>query len=345
MTITDPTTYLPMLGNFSVLFVNETVWNGFSTTTSAINFSTSSAYFNQTANLTFIPNPAWVSAYHSMVVTVKNFADSATRTGWYSFEAKPFTASFATVRYNFGTYENVTATVNLTDPITFSSAQGNLTTLFENSWPTRTTYNFTIGSCFSWNASGGCYINGNDTVHVIIPSSGWEERYYYIYPELTTVLSSTRFTPSTALSFNIVAPLQAYTNTGLMALSSSNSSVSNGSFYYQSSFNATDNVTLFLYGIRNVSDANFNVTVNSVEYSPGSNSCWSESCRSYSILPTWSRVWTNTSGSLIAPFSSAYLRLQIPSGGWPAGSVYLRVNVSTATLNASIKGANFYVSG
>ncbi len=361
-TITDPTSYsyysysTPLPGNYSVASVSWTQWGYSGSTTTALNFSAPSS-FNQTANITVMPpNGAWNASYYSLTITIRSNDDNSTKSGWYGFEAKPFTVSISNPRWNYARGENVTVNFTISDPQTGAAASANLTTVYEYSWPSRTTYNFSTATCNSATATGGCFINGSANVTIPAPSGQWQEKYYYLQADLTEQANNASIVQAYGINFNIVPPLQAYytlglTTFGTMPGNSSNSTLS-ATFNYQWSFTTTQNVTAYLYNIRNSSESQVNVTLQSVEYAPSDYSCWQESCRNYQAA-NWSTITFNQDGSASISTGptqlngSGYVHLNPPSAGWPQYSTnYLRFNVTEATLgNQSIKGTSFYVYG
>ncbi len=358
VSITDPTSSsysTPLYGNYSIVSVTWSQWSGFGNTLVPLNF-TAPAWFNQTANITIQPPSAsWNASYYSLTMTVRSNGDNSTRSGWYGFEAKPFTVSISNPRWNYASSENVTVNVTLTDPATSLPAAGNITTVFEYSWPSRTTYNFTVGACDSATATGGCSINASSNVTITAPAGAWQEKYYYLYAEITEPDNNASIVQAYGINFNVIPPVQAYytpgaTTFGTMPGNSSNSTLS-AVFSYKWSFNSTENVTMYLYSIRNSSESAANVTVNSVEYAPYDYSCWQESCRNY-VQANWSALTFNQDGSASLSSGpaqlngSGYIHINPPSGGWQQYSNYLRFNVTEATIgNTSIKGTSFYVYG
>lgn len=326
-------------GNFTVVSVEDNSWTGgfYSKTNLNFSYTNTSGLFTNTSTLTiYPPGGKWSSGYRSGTIIVKDNDTNSTRSTWFSFRATLFIDSVTRKSaQNMGPTDNVTVNITLTTT-GGAAATGNLSSVFYWGWPDKTAYRFIVGECDSA-VNGSCFINGSANVTVVAPSGGWSEGYNYVYFEYTESDDSTSKVESSSNAyFYVRQPLTGY-------MYSVND---NGGWMYD--FGATDNVTMYLYSLQNLSGSSVTVNVTNVQIAKTSDNCWSESCRSYENT-TW-EVVILSGGSFVnndstGINSSGYVRINATNGTWDLSSYNVRIFVTdNATGQAGIlKDASFRV--
>src|SRR3989338_1549626 len=201
-------------GNYSIVSVYEDIWSGGSNSkTTYSNYTTTN--FSNTTNISICPpsndwgDGSWGGNHYLNLIVTNNSQENVT--GWLSFRAVPFTAS-----WQGATASSLSATartqVTLTVPSGGGSAVGNLTKLYQWGWSNNqkikeeyifSVGNSTVGLCYSNVSSGGCKVNGTQNVTIYTTSSGWKTGYNYINAEWTKHDSTTRVEDWSSIYFTI----------------------------------------------------------------------------------------------------------------------------------------------
>ncbi len=319
-----------LVGNYSILKVNENIWSGMSgSVTEYTNFTTGN--FNSTKEILFCPNAnGWSGGnwggYHYLNVVVKDNAQNDTQTGWLSFRTVPFQITWGSIIG--GTSKLTNATINVSVSLRKASGaniSGNLTKIYQwrydNFRSTKEEYTFSVGSCSSA-VSGQCTINGTQTVIISAPSVGWKVGYNYLQAEWTKQNDpTTRIDDWSGIYFEGKEAYNGYF---------SNSDV-NG--WWKHDFRDSENITIKLY----TKDSNYNpvnITITNVEYAYSGSNCWNDACRTYTSA-TFSPTTTSS--------GEAVIHIKVPSTGWTKGEYYIRASVSGASGSAIITQGNVRV--
>ncbi|MBI5697627.1 MAG: hypothetical protein HZC29_03865, partial [Thaumarchaeota archaeon] len=104
----------------------------------------------------------------------------------------------------------------------------------------------------------------------------------------------------------------------------------NGNWKYYFALN--ENLSSRLY-VKDSSNNDATVTVNNVQYSTPSTSCWDEYCRTYNTA-TYSIV--NSSNNQIT--GSGIISIAKPSSNWSRGYIYIKATVNGSGGTATIPG-------
>ncbi len=325
--------------NYTVVSVKETSWNNGAYRITNLNYSytNASGVFRNNTLLAINPsNGKWTPGYKSGIILVKDNATNSTQETWFSFRATSFTDTVTRLSsQNVGSADNVTVNITLTTPAGAKGA-GNLSSAFYWGYPSKIRYRFVIGSCDSA-TSTRCFINGSANVTVLPPSGGWREGYNYLYFEYVEPDDSSALTESyNSVYFYVRQPISGY----MYAVGS------NG--YSQYDFGQTENVTMYISSMQNLSGNNVAANVTNVQIAKTNSGCWSESCRSYQNA-TWQVVLNNSGGFTNAPGTgingSGYIRINASGGTWETDDYAVKVFVTqTGTSNTGvIKDATFRV--
>ncbi len=309
-------------------------WNG---TAVSFNFSAPNA------------TNAWGTSEYgwtSLELTVRDNSDNSTQTYWAGFQTVPFyVTQTLTSQQTLLASQNVSLNITLRPQENSGNTAGNLSSI--RFWDTDTsTYrqaNFTVeGGCTHLTAP--CLLNStailpNGTsyavaraVNVTPPSGAWGEGTTYFEPRYTDWQDASSTLQPGSVYIYVSSPITAY----YMTQNSYNWSS-------QWSYSQTENVTLYLYHIRDNVGSAIPVTINSVQYYSGNE--WRESYRTYLNVTSWSLL-----GSLnnrISAGSSGRLHIPAPSGGWSTGTNYVKVslqNTDSPAVTGAIKGIYVYVS-
>jgi hypothetical protein len=291
--------------------------------------------FNGTATVRIKPNTRWTSGWNSLRIRVKDVSDNSTKDGWLSFRAVPFTVTpTRTSPYNIGLFSNVTVNFTLQKPVTNELTAGNLTSVYYWGWPSKTYYDFIVDGCDS-RTSDSCLINssgGTTSVTIIPPENGWEEGYHYMYFTFTEHNdSSSRVEDWSSVYFYARPAISGYMYTV------------NSQGGYQWGNAPEENVTLYLYSVRDINDNAVTVNITNVQYAESSSGCWTDSCRTY-VDAVWNVV--NLNGSIISGnqiSGSGYIRLYPPNGLWEYGDYYVKIFLTNGTESVVIKNGYFKI--
>ena len=324
-----------LVSNYSIVEISETSWNGMSQTrTMYTNYTVSNLTNTAVGNITFCPNSGgWGSGswggYHSLNVLIRDNIQNDTQTGWLSFRSVPFRTQWGSIVGGSSkqTNANVQIPVNVTSYNTGQNTSGNLSSVYQwrydNYRSTREDYVFSVGSCYS-NVSGQCTVNGNQTVTVYAPSTGWKVGYNYLY----TMWNKQNDASSSIEDWSGIYfdGREAYNGYFL-------SSDTNGNYKYDFSLN--ENLTVKIY----VRDSNYdaiNINITSVSYAVQTGSCTSDWCRTYNTA-TWSLV----GGGVQTSNGNAIIRVHAPAGGWTTkGNYYIKATISGSSGSATILDSN-----
>ena len=314
--------------NFTITKILEDTWiGGVRQQTLYTNYTNTS--FNGTAAIAICPNNNnWGSGswggYHYLTLYVKDVSNNDTETGWMSFRAVPFRATWGSIGSNQRTTSNITASIGLTKASSGASTTGNLSRLYQwrydNYRSTLEEYEFSVGNCDTRNGAASCNITGNKTVTIYAPSGGWKVGYNYIESEWKDSSGGIVNTYS-SLYFNALEPYSG----------SYNNVDQNGN--YKSYFNLDENATIRL----TVTDISYNsasVNVTRVEYAYSGSSCWDDYCRTYSTASYG--IVNNTAGSLTIN-GTGILNIGKPLSGWNRGKYVIKATVSGPNGTATIK--------
>ncbi len=323
-----------LISNYSITSIVEETWGpSGSTRTQITGFSPTS--FNGTSTvLTINPNGgSWTPGWRSLKLTVNDTNTSSTQETWVSFKATAFSISLNRLSgWDIGLGSNVTVNITLREPGTSTDAAGNLTSVFAWDWPSRSTYDFVVGNCNSMTSpTRGCTINGTGTVTILAPSGGWEEKYHYLNFEYAPANgTAVKIEDWQSISFYARPSITAYMNV-----------VDDNLAYRYDGFGKNENVTLWLQSIRDLNGNPLTATILNAQYSMSSSSCWDDSCRTYQNA-SWAVV--NSAGAIVGnDTTGGYVRMYPPSGGWPMGDYYARIQLRSVSEIAMIKNAWFKV--
>ena len=334
-------------GNYSVSGIYENIWTGNSPTTTyysnySINGSSNTSTFNSTTVVSVCPDSgSWGSGswggYHYLNVIVKDNYYNDTQIGWLSFRTVPFQASWGSVNNgnSIKTNANTNTTVSLTKSSNSAAANGILTKLYQwrydNYQSIREEYTFSIGNstteiCYS-NVSGTCRINGTQRITVYAPSSGWRIGWNYIQAEWTET-NRNIVQDYQGISFNALEDYSGWFDNWWYD--------SNNNYQWKYYLAPNENILIKL-NVKDSDNQNANVNITNVYYADPSDTCQSESCRSYTAAS-----WTNSSGGTWTSNGVAILNISVPSANWSMGYYYIKATVSGGGV-ASIIGGNVRV--
>ncbi|MFH0860014.1 MAG: lamin tail domain-containing protein [Candidatus Altiarchaeota archaeon] len=178
LSILDPLDWYTQLpGTYVIDSITDMDWGPMGGVGTAITNYTP-AYFTQNgsgASLTITPNNgAWSSGYHNLVVRVRDNATNSSGETWLYFNIVPFTVSATQDRWTYGSSENVTVSVNVSDPLTGNPVTANLSRVYETDW----------SNCWTWPCPTTEYnytpqlINGTANVSIIAPAEGWSSQWH-----------------------------------------------------------------------------------------------------------------------------------------------------------------------
>jgi hypothetical protein len=314
-------------GNYTVTEIFEDVWSpsGRTRTTYTDYYPNSSDSFNGTTILNITPTTTWGTAnngYHYLTAVVQDNGDNSTQRGWISFRSVPFDVSVGT----FTNRDSVTSTDNATTPFTVTKSvsgantTANVSRVFEETWPTQTEYNFSVGTCTSAVNTTACQVNGTDNVTFIPPSSGWAAGWHYVFVEFTNEDGSKRITTSPSVWFKSVQAYNGYF---------SNYDES-GVYKYYHTFD--ENVSISI----RVQDSAYvpqQVNITKVEMSEDGDSCWSEYCKTY-VNHTYV-VLNGSGGNEIK--GNGTIKIVKPAANWTRGQHSIKATVEGPDGSAVIK--------
>ncbi|MBI4360372.1 hypothetical protein HY572_01215 [Candidatus Micrarchaeota archaeon] len=356
--ITDPGNGANMntsTSNYTITQIREVRWtNAGQTTRNAVIYGNQS-WNGSLANFTFQPPAAtgkWQPSdwgWANVEVVVRDESDNSTRTQWMGFQVLSFDPQITrTSNQNIAANANVTLSVLMRQPNGSGHAAGNLTQIryYDYSTYQSKIASFVVnGSCASWNSTGGCMLNSTyqypngtqiaQTLPVtVVPQSGsWPEGYNYLEFDFTdTSDASVLVRPSNNVYFNVVPPVRAsyyFVNTSTMQS--------------QYQFARTDAMGVNMYSFTDINGNALQVNVTNVEYYAGSE--WREALRQYTSVPSFTVV--GNLSKQIGSGSSGVISIPAPSGGWPSGSVQLRVSLvktGNTTVSGVIKGMSVWVT-
>lgn len=323
-------------GNYSIKKISETQWTGTGT-----NYITYTAYnpknFTGQAQLNISPagsaNNKWSlsnGGYHYLTITVEDSSTGDTQDAWLSFRAMPMQISLGTPysQNSITSSQNVTVPVTITSSRNNSATSGNVSRIFEWSWPNVITYPFTVGGCYS-GTSGSCKITGTQNVTIHVPSGGWSEGWHY--PEF-------EFTPVDDKSSKILVGSVWFRVTQAYSASFSNFD-ENYVWKYYIGFDENASVKL------QVTDANWAgqvVNITKVEYAESGANCWSDYCRTY-VNANWAIVNTSAAKPNETSAQGSVIRIIKPIAGWQRGEHVVRVNIAGPSGTATLKSGYFWV--
>ncbi|MBI4438590.1 hypothetical protein HY640_01520 [Candidatus Woesearchaeota archaeon] len=345
-------------GNYSIAGIVETLWSGsgYSKITYANYTPGPSQAFNGSTVLNISPNSgAWSLAnggYRSLAVTVMNNGTGKSQTTWLSFRVVSVAVSIGAVPNRYG----ILRTQNVTLPVTVARASsgagtiGNLSRVYEMSWPHQTAYNFSIGSCSSA-VTGTCSVNSTQpggvngsveqNVTLIAPADGWPEGYHSLNIEFTSASDSSQRIEAGTAWFSVPNPYSAYWY----------SEDANASWQYY--FGTSDNITFRIHVLNSTQGClNAHVNVSRVEFSPSSNSCWSDYCRkfyeySFTVInQTVSWIPANSitvGGNELNCSEKRAIRVFNNGSAWSRGQYYIRVTVNGSQGTSVLKTGYFSV--
>ncbi len=324
-------------GNYSIKKITEYVWNGMSSSYVTYTNFTPRNFTGQTS-LNISPmgatsNNKWSlsnSGYHSLTATVENSDTGETQDAWLSFRAMPFLITIGTPydQNSISSSGNVTVPVTVTSSVNNSAVSGNISTISEWTWPTQTTYNFTVGTCSSV-TSGSCKITGTQNVTIHVPATGWSDGWHY--PEMS-------FTPPDDKTSTISAGSAWFRVTQSYTGSFSNYDENNIWNYYVG-FDANASVRVQAMDSNYVNRA---VNITKVEYAESGSSCWSDYCRTY-VNANWEIVNANTAKPNETNAQGSVVRIITPSGNWQRGEHVVRINVAGPLGTSILKSGYFWV--
>lgn len=341
LTINEPDWYNNALinGNYTITKVQETSWTNGVYRITNLNYSitNNASTFRNATTLTINPSGGkWKPGYRGGTIIVKDNLTNDTQTAWFWFRVTSFIDSTNRVsNYNSGLNTNVTVNITLTTPAG-APTTGNLSSAFYWSWPSNIRYRFVIGSCDS-STSATCFINKSAIVTIVPPSGGWNEGYNYIYFQYVESNDAT----SVIESYNNVYFYVQQTLTGYMY------SV-NDYGGWQNSFGQRDNVTMFLYSIRNLTGNQVSVNITNVQIAKTSSGCWSDSCRVYQNATFEAMNLTNGRFVSVAGTNmtgSGYIRINASGGAWDFGDYSVKIFITEKTTGETgiIKDATFRI--
>ncbi|MBI3050858.1 hypothetical protein HYY74_00185 [Candidatus Woesearchaeota archaeon] len=345
-------------GNYSVSSVTETLWSGsgYSKITYGNYRPNSSQFFNATTQLNITPNSgAWSSAnggYRYVTLKVVDNAGGSSQTTSVSFRAVSVTVSIGAIanRYSVTSSSNVTIPITVTKSASGRGSVGNISKVYEWSYPYQTIYNVSVGGCntaqtltcmVNSTPAGGSNGSVTQNVTLIVPSGGWSEGWHSINLDFTSATDASARVDGGYAWFFVTTPYSAYWY----------NENENASWQYY--FGTQDNVTFRLqvmnssYGCGNAF-----VNVSSVEVAASDNSCWSDYCRkwySYNFTVfNQSASWISST-SISAPGNTINCTerrgIRILNNGtpWTRGQYYIRVNVNGSQGSAVLKTGYYYV--
>ncbi len=319
-------------GNYSIVDAYEDIWSagGRSKTTYTNYVPSANQTFNATTVLNISPSITWSTAnggYHYLNIVVRDNNDNSTQTGWVSFRTVPFSVSIGSIdnRYSIPQSSNVTFPVTVTRAVSGANSTANVSRAYEWVWPTQTEYNFSVGSCSS--SSGTiCQINGTQNITLIAPSGGWPSGWHYIDIDFMSADGSNKIKADGSAWFNAVQAYDGYFSTY----------DANGNWKYY--FDFADNITITIY-VRNSNYIPQVVNITKVEMSEDGDSCWSESCKSYT---NYSYTILNGSGGTGIAGNGT---IKIANNGtrWKRGQHSIKATISGSSGTAVIKTGYIWV--
>ncbi|MBI2141619.1 hypothetical protein HYU16_04330 [Candidatus Woesearchaeota archaeon] len=321
-------------GNYTVAQVYEDIWSGSGRTRTFYTnyFPANTSWFNATTLLNISPSTVWSSAnngYHYLTVVVRDNGDNTTQNGWVSFRAVPFSITVGSVfgnQYAISQSGNVTVPVTVRKAITNAATPANLSRVYEWTYPTQTEYGFAVGNCTSAANGTACQVNGTQNVTLVVPGSGWSSGWHYLYLEFVSPTGGSKLQADNSAWFNAVQAYDGYFSNW----------DEGGQYKYYFGFD--ENLTIRLFA-RNLNYIPQNVNVTKVEMSEDGDSCWSESCKTYS---NHSYVILNGSGGNEIR-GNGTIRIVKPSGSWKRGQHSIKATVQGSAGSAVIKGGYVYV--
>ncbi len=345
-------------GNYSISSITETIWggSGYSMATYSNYKPNASEWFNATTQLNITPNNnAWSlsnGGYRYVTIKVVDNAGGTSQTTSVSFRAVSVTVNIGNInnRYTITSIQNITLPITVTKSSSGAGAVGNISSVYEWSWPYQISYNFSVGSCNSA-TSGTCMVNstpsgsGNGSVTqnvtLIAPSGGWSEGWHSLYLDFTSTTDRTQKVEAGYTWFQVTPPYTAYWY----------NENENASWNYY--FGTADNVT-FRLEVRNTTYGcgGSLVNVTKVEVASSSSNCWSDYCRKYNdynfsiFNQTASWISANSisvSGSQLNCSERRGIRILNNGTNWERGNYYIRVTVNGSQGNSVLKTGYFYV--
>lgn len=323
-----------LISNYSITSIVEETWGPSGSTRTAIAGFSPTSFNGTSTTLTINPNGgSWNPGWKNLKLVVNDTNTSATQETWVSFKATAFSITLNRLSaWDIGLGSNVTLNITFREPGTSTAAAGNLTAIFAWNWPSRSTYSFVVGNCNSMTSpTRGCTINGTETVTILAPSGGWEEKYHYLNFEYSPATgTAVKIEDWQSISFYARPSITAYMNV-----------VDDSLAYRYDGFGTGENVTLWLQSIRDLNGNPLTATILNVQYSLSSTSCWDDSCRTYQNA-SWAVV--NSAGGIISnDTTGGYVRMYPPSGGWQYGDYYAKIQLTSGSEIAVIKNAWFRV--
>ncbi len=319
-------------GNYTVTDVYEESWNMGSRARASYGSYTpsNSSSFNATTMLNISPSTSWSSAnngYHYLTIVVRDNADNATQNGWVSFRSVPFVVTLGSVANQYGTSQanNVTVQATLRTAVSNALTTANLTRVFENTYPSVTTYGFAVDNCTS-TSSANCWVNQTKNITLIAPSGGWGSGYHYLYLEFVSTDGSSKVTSDNTVWFNAIQAYDGYF-----------SNYDEGGFW-KYNYGFGENLTIRLY-VRNANYAPQNANITNVEVSEDGDTCWVESCRNYTSYAY--NVLNGSGGNEVR--GNGTIRIITPGRDWKRGPHSIKATVSGPAGTAVIKGGYIYV--
>lgn len=324
--------------NYTIERITETIWS-YNSRTATQHSYVPLGNFTQNKSINITPaNGRWTPGWRYISIIVKDNNTNSTEEQWYSFQALPFQSSVSrTSAASIGPNTNVTVNITLTDPITGARTTGNLSSAYYWGWPSKTQYRFVIGSCDSL-TSTSCMINGSSIVNITPPSGGWEEGYRYMYFNFVdSTDSSVVMDTWNGIYFEVRQPV-----TGNMYGVDRNTN-------YVWRYAQNDNVTMYLYSLRNLNSVAVAVNVTNVQYALSDSNCWSDTCRTYQDA-AWNVMLRHHNNNTLFTSSGVnitedgFIRINSSGSAWAKGNYYVRVSVSSGGDTATIKNGYFRIS-
>lgn len=323
-------------GNYSIKGITETQWTG-----GGSSVTTYTAYtprnFTGSTSLNISPsgttaNNKWSLAnngYHYLTLTIEDIDAGATQDAWLYFRAMPMLVSIGTPsnQYAISSMQNVTVPVTITSSSNNSASTANITRVSEWSWPTRTDYSFTVGSCSS-TTSGSCRISGTQNVVIHTPSGGWTEGWHY--PEF-------EFSPPDDSASRITAGSAWFQVTQPYTGEFSNYDESWNWKYY---FGMTENASIKL-AVRDSNSAAQAVNITKVQYAESGSNCWTDYCRNY-VDANWEIINASQSLPNQTATHGSVIKIIKPASGWQRGEHVVKVNVAGPAGSGTLKSGYFW---
>lgn len=339
--------------NYKIQEVSENIWTGSSNSKIVYTNYSNSTFTNQT-NLAICPNATtgkWSNGnsgwngYHSLNILINDTQNNATQSGWVSFQAVPFSTSWSGVIG--GNSRLLTQNVNVSVRVrsgtnTSVAVQGNISKIYQwrstssGGFSSREEYNFSItansssatSACDSW-TSGQCTINSSTTIIIYAPNGGWNQGSNYLYAEWNEVADRT----------STINDWYGIYFEGRDVYSGTFSNYDrNGVWKYY--FPPGENLSIKLQ-VQDSSYQNINATIQSVEYSTPTSSCWSESCRTYTTA-SWN-ITAATNTTMIGGNGSVINIFKTSSSDWSKGEYFIRATITGINGTATIKGGRLMV--